>query len=135
MDNENKDKAIVPRNKSLFNLSADDILDNALENLDEKQAKDVSKKAADEVVRIAVEKRMAEHRASTAREEMNHLIDNANLLDERGGDYQINSTFQTATGTTQVQIRKSKSPSALLISLLVGGLIVLVILIILLIRH
>lgn len=133
MDNENKE--IIPRKKSLFNLTADDILDNAIENLDEKQAKDVSKKAADEVVRIAVEKRMAEHRASTAKEEMNDLIDNANLLDERGGDYQIDSTFQTATGTTQVQIRKSKFKPALLISLIGAGLVLLLVLIILLIRR
>ena len=133
MDDENK--KMIPREKSLFSLSADDILDNAIENLDEKQAKDISKKAADEVVRIAVEKRMAEHRSSTAKEEMNNLIDNANLLDERGGDYQIDSTFQTATGTTQVQIRKSKSASAILISLIAAGLILLAILIILLLRR
>src|ERR1044071_5652761 len=132
MDNENKE--LAPKNKSLFNLTADDILDNAIENLDEKQTKDVSKKAADEVVRIAVEKRMAEHRASTAKEEMNNLIDNANLLDERGGDYQIDSTFQTATGTTQVQIRKSKSASAMIVSLIAAGLILLI-LIILFIRQ
>ena len=43
MDNENKE--MVPRKKSLFNLTADDILDNAIENLDEKQAKDISKKS------------------------------------------------------------------------------------------
>jgi hypothetical protein len=133
MDNENKE--LAPKNKSLFNLTADDILDNAIENLDEKQTKDVSKKAADEVVRIAVEKRMAEHRASTAKEEMNNLIDNANLLDERGGDYQIDSTFQTATGTTQVQIRRSKSASAMIVSLIAAGLILLVILIILFVRQ
>ena len=34
----------------------------------------------------------------------------ANLLDEKVGDYKINSTFETATGTTNVEIRKSKTP-------------------------
>ncbi|MCA1620003.1 MAG: hypothetical protein LC795_11955 [Acidobacteria bacterium] len=100
---------LVPQKQSLFGLSADDVLDNALQNLDERQAADVTKKAAEEVVRVAVEKRRAEHRADAARDEMRALVDNANLLDRRGGDYQIDSSFETATGTTKVQIRKSRA--------------------------
>lgn len=100
---------LVQRKQSLFGLSADDVLDNALQNLDERQAADVTKKAAEEVVRIAVEKRRAEHRSDAARDEMRALVDNANLLDRRGGDYQIDSSFETATGTTKVQIRKSRT--------------------------
>ena len=119
---------LVPQKQSLFNLTADDILDNALQNLDEKQSRDVTKKAADKVVRIAVEKRMAEHRSEAAREEMRNLINNANLLDQRGGDYQINSSFETATGTTQVQIRRSKSTTAVLIASAVGLVVLLLIL-------
>ena len=100
-------EGLAPQKQSLFGLSADDVLDNALQNLDERQAADVTKKAAEEVVRVAVEKRRAEHRADAAREEMRALVENANLLDRRGGDYQIDSSFETATGTTKVQIRKS----------------------------
>ncbi|HWT02625.1 MAG TPA: hypothetical protein VN256_20410 [Pyrinomonadaceae bacterium] len=125
---------LVPQKQSLFDVTADDILDNALRNLDEKQSRDVTKKAADEVVRIAVEKRMAEHRAEAAQEEMRNLVHNANLLDQRGGDYEINSTFETATGTTQVQIRRSKSASGLLIAAAIGLVILLIILITLIIR-
>ena len=105
---------LVPQKQSLFGLSADDVLDNALQNLDERQAADVTKKAAEEVVRVAVEKRRAEHRADAARGEMRALIDNANLLDRRGGDYQIDSSFETATGTTKVQIRKSATTRLIL---------------------
>ncbi|HEX6185917.1 MAG TPA: hypothetical protein VFZ44_18660 [Pyrinomonadaceae bacterium] len=107
---------LVPQKQSLFGLSADDVLDNALQNLDERQAADVTKKAAEEVVRVAVEKRRAEHRADAARGEMRALIDNANLLDRRGGDYQIDSSFETATGTTKVQIRKSATTRLILVA-------------------
>jgi len=100
-------EGLAPQKQSLFGLSADDVLDNALQNLDERQAAEVTKKAAEEVVRVAVEKRRAEHRADAARDEMRALVENANLLDRRGGDYQIDSSFETATGTTKVQIRKS----------------------------
>jgi len=119
---------LVPQKQSLFGLSADDVLDNALQNLDERQAADVTKKAAEEVVRVAVEKRRAEHRADAARDEMRALIDNANLLDRRGGDYQIDSSFETATGTTKVQIRKSATTRLILIAAFVlAALLVVVI--------
>ena len=118
MDDENKE--IIPKKQSLFPLSPDDIVDNALQNLDEKQAREVTKKVADEVVRIAVEKRKAQYRSTTAQEEMRNLIDNANLLDTRGGDYKINSTFETASGTTNVEIRKSKLNQTRVIAITVG---------------
>lgn len=107
MDDDNED--LVPQKQSLFPVSADDIVDNALQSLDEGQAREVTRKAADEVVKIAVEKRKAEYRSATAQDEMRNLISNANLLDQKVGDYKINSTFETATGTTSVEIKKSKS--------------------------
>ena len=125
---------IVPKKQTLFPLTADDIVDNALQNLDEKQAQEVTKKAADEMVRIAVEKRKAEYRSNAAQDEMRNLIDNANLLDQRGGDYKINSTFETATGTTNVEIQKSKSTKLILIALATGLIIILIISLLLLTR-
>ena len=107
MDDDNED--LVPQKQSLFPVSADDIVDNALQSLDEGQAREVTRKAADEVVKIAVEKRKAEYRSATAQDEMRNLISNANLLDQKVGDYKIKSTFETATGTTSVEIKKSKS--------------------------
>ena len=41
---ENDNEKIIPQKKSLFPLSPDDIVDNALQNLDEKQAAEVTKK-------------------------------------------------------------------------------------------
>ena len=128
MNDENDD--LVPQKKSLFPLTAEDIVDNALQSLDEQQAREVTKKAADEVVKIAVEKRKAEYRSDRAQDEMRNLINNANLLDEKVGDYKINSTFETATGTTSVEIKKSKTNFTLII---IGvALIVLVILLLVL---
>ena len=105
MDDESTD--IVPKKQSLFPISAEDIVDNALQNLDENQARRVTEKAADEVVRLAVEKRKAEYRSSAAQDEMRNLIHNANLLDDQVGDFKISSTFETASGTTNVEIRKT----------------------------
>src|SRR3954453_5115015 len=119
---EQNDEELVPRKQSLFPLTPDDIVDNALQNLTERQAADVTRKAADEVVKLAIDKRKAEYRSATAQEEMRNLINNADLLDQRGGDYKINSSFETATGTTNVEIHKS-STRPLLMAVAVIGLI------------
>ena len=121
MDDERID--LVPKKQSLFPVSAEDIVDNALHNLDEGQAKRVTEKAADEIVRLAVEKRKAEYRNAAAHEEMNNLVRNANLLENQVADYKISSTFETASGTTNVEIRKSPMSATNLILL---GVIVLV---------
>jgi hypothetical protein len=126
---EEEKNELVPKKQSLFPLTAEDIVDNALQNLDDAQARRVTEKAADEIVRLAVEKRKAEYRNSAAQEEMHNLIDNANLLDQRVGDYKINSTFETASGTTNVEIRKSKLTPVNVIAGVVG-LAILVLLIV-----
>jgi hypothetical protein len=131
---EDEKKELVPKKQSLFPLSAEDIVDNALQNLDENQARRVTEKAADEIVRLAVEKRKAEYRNSAAQEEMHNLINNANLLDRRVGDYRINSTFETASGTTNVEIRKSKI-TPLSIAAIAVGLVILVLLAFFLIKN
>lgn len=133
MDDDKEE--LVPKKQSLFPVTADDIVDSALQNLDEKQAREVTKKAADEVVRIAVEKRKAEYRSTAAQEEMRNLIDNANLLDKRGGDYKIHSTIETATGTTNVEIQKSKATLLILIAGIIGLIIILLLLAVLLMRN
>ena len=132
MDEENDD--LIPQKQSLFPLSADDIVDNALQSLDEQQAREVTKKAADEVVRIAVEKRKAEYRSDRAQDEMRNLIHNANLLDEKVGDYKINSTFETATGTTSVEIKKSKTSVPLIAATSAIVLLLIVILLLVFLR-
>jgi hypothetical protein len=111
---------LVPKKRSLFPVSAEDIVDNALQSLDEGQARRVTERAADEIVRLAVEKRKAEYRNSAAQEEMRNLINNANLLDQQVSDYKINSTFETASGTTNVEIKKSAFSTARL--LLIAGI-------------
>jgi len=125
MDEESTE--IVPKKQSLFPVSAEDIVDNALQSLDEGQARRVTERAADEIVRLAVEKRKAEYRNSAAQEEMHNLINNANLLDEKVSDFKISSTFETASGTTNVEIKKS-TPMTLYLAVGAGLLVVLIIL-------
>lgn len=97
-----------------------------MQNPDENQVRKVTEKAADEIVRIAVEKRKAEHRTALAQDEMRSLINNANLLDKSVSDYKINSTFETASGTTNVKIRKSKMSNFNILAIIIGVVILLI---------
>lgn len=125
---------VAPKKQSLFPVSAEDIVDNALQNLDENQARRVTEKAADEIVKLAVEKRKAEYRAGAAQEEMRNLIDNANMLDSSVSDYSIQSTFETASGTTNVEIRRSRT-SPLIVALIVVGALAVIALLVFLLRN
>ena len=115
---------LVPKKQSLFPVTPDDIVDNALQNMDEDQMHQVMQKAADEIVDITIEKRRAEYRNNAAREEMRNVVENANVLDQTVSKYKINSTFETASGTTSVEIENSKdenkSNSNLIIALALG---------------
>lgn len=127
MDNERNE--LVPKKQSLFPLSGEDIVENALANLTEDQAREVTTKAADEIVRLAIERRKAEFRNVTAHDEMNNLIKNAEMLEKSVAYYQINSTFETASGTTNVEIRKSRfthiTAIVIVIGIVIAGLVIL----------
>jgi len=131
---DDSEELAPPKEQSLFPLRAEDILDNAFQNLDPHQAKEVSKKAADEVLKMEVERRLAEQRSGAAQQEIRNIIESANLLDQAAGDYKINSTFQTASGTTNVEINKGKLNTKVLIAIVAGLLVFLLLVIALFLR-
>lgn len=135
MGDDDEELARVPKEQSLFPLRAEDILDNAFQNLDPQQAKEISKKAASEVLKIEVEKRLAEQRSDAAQHEIRNIIDSANLLDERGGDYKINSTFETASGTTNVEINKRRPVGNVLIIIAIALSLFVLALLAVILRH
>lgn len=118
---------LAPQKRSLFPVTAEDIVDNALQSLDETQARRVTEKAADEVVRLAVEKRKAEYRNSAAQDEMRNLIHNARVLDDTVDDYKISSTFETASGTTNVEIKRGGKNNVMLLAAAVVAIAALVV--------
>ena len=64
-----------------------------------------------------------------------NVIDNADLLDQRGGDYKIDSTFETASGKTTVQITKAKSVTLMAIVAVIGILLFLLAIVLIINRH
>ena len=58
---------------------------------------------------------------------MHNLINNANLLDQKVDDYKVTSTFETASGTTNVEIKKSGPATLNLIIIAVFGALALLV--------
>jgi len=131
----NDSEELVPTGQPLFPLRAEEIVDNAFQNLDPKQAQEISRKAADEALRLEVERRKASLRTESAQHEIRNVIENADLLDQRGGDYKIDSTFETASGKTTVQITKAKSVTLMAVLAVVGVLLFLLAIVLIFNRH
>ena len=78
---------------------------------------------------------LSSQRTDSAQHEIRNVIENADLLDQRGGDYKIDSTFETASGTTTVQITKAKSVTLMAIVAVIGILLFLLAIVLIFNRH
>ena len=110
---------IAPKNQSLFNPTARDVLDNAIAELDEHQAKSIKEKAAQEALQIEIDRARTEIKFDNADREMNNLIHNAHVLDQSVQEYDLRSTIQSASGTTQIHVRRNKTQTQIILVVLV----------------
>ena len=129
----NDENKLVQKNQSLFRPTAEDILDNAFENLSAEQAQEINAKAAKEAIRIYTDKKRSEHKFENAKKDMTNFIQNANELDHasRGRDYSMKGSFESASGTTNVEISRKTSQTAVTIAVVVG----LILLVFFLFKH
>lgn len=124
---EDENQSIAPRkDNSLFKPRAEDIFDDIFASLDEKQAGQIKAKAAEEFTKIIAEKKRAEHRAVNAHTEMQSFIETADTMDTRRRDYQMKGRFESASGSTEIQVGRNWSTN-LFTGVIVGvGLILLI---------
>jgi hypothetical protein len=125
----NENKSIVPKSKteSLFRPTAEDIFDTAFDNLDREQASNVSNKAAEEAIRIVAEKKRSEQKFDNAKKDIGRFIENANEMDRASGvrDYSMSGAFESASGTTNIQVSRQRSKTAIVIAVVVGLVLLL----------
>ena len=127
MDKEERGLIRKPNTESLFRPTAEELLDNSLENLDEAQARALSKMAAEESVRIAAQKKVSEVKYENARKDIERFIEDANMLDKASGvrDYKMSGTFEGASGTTNIQVSRQRSKTAIVIAVVVGLILII----------
>jgi hypothetical protein len=88
---------------------------------------EVSKRATEEAITLQVEAARADQRFANSTRDMNEFVDRVKALDQMEGEYSETSTFNTASGTTTVNVRKNSTRTLLIV---VAALAVLVLLLI-----
>lgn len=121
------DNNVIPKNQSLFKPTIDDVLTNALANLDEQQAKSLHHQAAQEALKLSVNKQHSLQKNENASQSMRDFIHRANELDKgsMGRDYSMQGTYEGASGTTQVTISKQTNMTTIVIMVVIGIILIL----------
>ncbi len=127
MKEDNKGMVPKPKTESLFRPTAEEIFEQAFENLNHEQAQQVSAKAAEEAVKIVAEKKRSEQKFENARKDIDRFIEDARMMDQASGvrDYHMSGSFEGASGVTNVQVSRQRSKTAIVIAVVVGLILVL----------
>lgn len=127
MSKNNDEQGLARQNdSSLFKPRAEDIFDDVFASLDEKQASKVREKAAEESMRILAEKKRAEIKTTAARQDIHDFIDNADEMEKRKKDYQMRGRFESASGSTEIQVSRNWSQTLTVAVVILVALIVIV---------
>jgi hypothetical protein len=120
------DQSLTRRDESspLFKPRAEDLFDDVFSSLDEQQAGKVKAKAAEESMRIIAEKKRAEIKTANARHDIRDFIENADGMEKRKKDYQMKGRFESASGSTEIQVGRNWSQTLLTIGVVVAILII-----------
>jgi hypothetical protein len=111
---------------SLFKPRAEDIFDDVFSTLDEQQAGEVKLKAAEESMRIIAEKKRAEVKTANARHDLRDFIENADGMERRRKNYQMHGRFESASGSTEIQVGRNWSQTLVAAGVAVAALVVIV---------
>lgn len=126
MSDNNDEKHLTRRDESsLFKPRTEDFFDDVFSSLDEKQTNQVKVKAAEEAMRIVAEKKRAEIKTTNARHDIRDFIENADEMERRKKDYEMRGRFESASGSTEIQVSRNWSQT-----LVVAGVIVAILVII-----
>lgn len=126
MSQKNDEKSLSRREESsLFKPRAEDVFDDVFSSLDEQQASQVKLKAAEESMKIIAEKRRAEIKTTNARHDIRDFIENADEMEKRKKDYQMRGRFESASGSTEIQVSRNWSQT-----LVTAGVIIVILVII-----
>jgi len=122
-----KDNQIVSKqDRSLFKPTADDILDNAFANLDESAAKRINEQAASEALRLSVMSKENEMRFDNAQRELGSVADTVRMMENTtSADFSINKTIHSASGTTDIQVKRQPYRTTIIVALVVGVVLLL----------
>ena len=99
-------------------------LDTALEKLTPEQQKKLADKVADEKVNLGVSAEKADQRHYDSTRDMARAIQAADAVERTTkGDYEVKGTFDTASGRTDIHIKKNNNTVIIVVAIVVGIII------------
>lgn len=103
---------------SLLNLTLDD--------LSEEQKKQLTKKVINERMRLDVSQAEADQRFGNSTRDMANTIRAVNSLEQSSkSDYDVKSTFETASGSTDIHVKKNNNTVIIVVAVVIGIIILM----------
>ncbi len=126
MENEN-DKLLPqvrPSGEVIKRPTSGSLLNTALEKLPEEQRRKLADKVAEATVELGVSAEKAEQRHYDSSRDMANTIKAADALERTvGSDYEVKGTFDTASGRTDIRIKKNNNTVIIVIAVIIGIII------------
>ena len=128
MDDE-KDK-LVPQNRPSGELAKrptpGSLLNTSMENLTEDQKRKLADKVAEERLQLGVSAEKAEQRHYDSTRDMANTIRAADALERTTkSDFEVKGTFDTASGRTDIRIKKNNNTVIIVVAIVVGIIILM----------
>lgn len=128
MSEEQKPQTAIDRiggSPALAKRPDTNLLDVAVAGLSEKDVQQLRGRAVEEKLRLDVSAREADHRFVNAARDMGATVRLAQELDHGRNDYNVDGTYETASGRTTVHIKKSTNQAFLIVAIVIGVLALL----------
>jgi hypothetical protein len=129
MENEN-DKLLPqvrPSGEVIKRPTPGSLLNTSLEKLPEEQQRKLADKVADAKIELGVSAEKAEQRHYDSSRDMANTIRAADALERTvGSDYEVKGTFDTASGRTDIRIKKNNNTVIIVIAVVIGIIVFLV---------
>lgn len=97
------------------------LLNIALDDLTGEQRKQLTKNVLEERFRLDVSQAEADHRFGNSTRDMRNTILAVNSLEQSStSDYEVKSSFETASGTTDIHVKKNNNTVIIIIAVVIG---------------
>lgn len=116
------EKALVrpPANSSLLNIAAD--------NLSQDERVALRRKVIDEKLALDVSQHKADQRFCDSTRDMANTVRAVNSLEQSSkSDYEVKSTFETASGRTDIHVKKNNNTVIIVVAIVIGIVILMMV--------
>jgi len=107
-------------------VEGDNLLDHALSQLTEDQRQQVLEKAVEKKIELDAESKKADLRYQASTADMANTIRQVDALEKSTqSDYKVKAEYETASGKTNIEVKKSNNTVIIVIAIVIGIILLL----------